>query len=508
MAPNPSISQDTRTDIGNAATENRMSTSSEGLVWLGKTPNDNTTPSAPSSHHINNGAAAPTNTLIEGEEPYIASPHGSDNLYDEADIGPAIYPPVLDNLEILGYVKDKNGIGYSRDIGRSAIIHDEVFFIFGDTFCKNSRGEFVGITSNTVAYVEDRAKPLESQYGEISSDGKVKAFVPFSEKEIRFEEENRKARIVFRMFGGVVDIGVVGVVWFQKLIIYENGDEEYRGVGQARLSTYSDCRIIVERLPPLLFGPNEPRIGSFSTLYHKGHVYLWGDRPDGQIILARVDMYHTALRDRYEYWSGSDWVPRWHEALPVLHEVQHGAIIHTELFGKDKPFVFVGVNKWADSMVQIGAASSVQGPFNLTAVCEARGIKYDKAYKYCIYPHLFASNIPKRELIVTWSEPFPGGVVAAKLKFKIDEIMAAKEAQERRWVAEQQEARRLASVAEQEQARNERNEREARGEYRYSSEEDDDPRPKRDRSEGRLKDGYILSVAHGYGARVDPPPRP
>lgn len=172
-----------------------------------------------------------------------------------------------------------------------------------------------------------------------------------------------------------------------------------------------------------------------------------------------------------------------------MHDVQHGAIIHTNLFGKEKPFVFVGVNKRADSMVQIGAAAEVQGPFALTAVCQATGIKNDKEHKCCIYPHvyphLWASNVPKRELMITWSESPPGGVIAAKLKFKIDEVAAVKEAEERKRAAEEQETRRLASIAK---------EQEANFEYGFVSDESDDPRPRRDRSEGRLKIGYVLRV--------------
>lgn len=250
---------------------------------------------------------------IEDGEPSTVGETAADTLDHEADIGPAIYPPVLEKMEVLGYIKDKNGIRYSRDIGRSALIHHEVYFIFGDTFFDDSAGNSVGITSNTVAYVEDRANLLESEYREILKDGKVKAFVPLNEKEVRFEEQNPKARIVFRMSGGTVDIGTLGVVWFQKLVKHENGDEDYCGIGQARLTTYSDGKILVQRRPRLLFGPNKPKIGSFSTLFYEEHVYLWGDRPDGQVILARVDRYKTAFSEQYEYWSGSDWVPHWHD---------------------------------------------------------------------------------------------------------------------------------------------------------------------------------------------------
>ena len=251
-------------------------------------------------------------TISDAGEPSTAGETAAESLDHKADIGPAIYPPVLEKMEVLGYIKDKNGIRYSRDIGRSAIIHHEVYFIFGDTF-EGSAGNSVGVTSNTLACVEDRAKLLESEYREILHDGKVKAFVPLNEKEIRFEEQNSTARIVFRMLGGTVDIGTLGVVWFQKLVKHENGDEDYRGVGQARLTTYSDGKILVQRRPRLLFGPDKPKMGSFSTLFYKGHVYLWSERPDGQIILARVDRYKTAFSNQYEYWSGSDWAPRWHD---------------------------------------------------------------------------------------------------------------------------------------------------------------------------------------------------
>ena len=399
------------------------------------------------SNDTQNGFTTDAGTQSEGERPSTAAEDGAEDSDGVLDIGPAIYPPILESMEVLGYIKDKNGIHYSRDIGRSNIIHGEVYFIFGDTYCKNAAGESVGITSNTIACVEDRAKCLESEYMEISDKGKVKAFVPFDEDELRFEEDNESARFVFRMYGGAVDIGAVSVVWFQVLIEYEKGKVEYRGTGQARLSTLSTGRIIGQRSSYLLFGPDEPRIGSFSSLRHDGYVYLWSDR-DGQIILARVDHLETASPHLYEYWDGDDWVPHWQDAQPVLHDVQHGAIIHTEMFGKDKPFLFVGVNNQGDSMVQIGAAAEVQGPFDLMAICKATGIDHDEKYKYCIYPHLFASNVPKRELIITWSEHWPGGVIAAKLKFKIDVLAAAEQAEERRRAAEEEEARRLARIAE------------------------------------------------------------
>ena len=264
-------------------------------------------------NNTKDGPISTAEAQIENGKPSVAANTGAEEPGHEADIGPALYPPVLENVEVLGYIKDKNGIDYARDIGCSTTIHDEVYFIFGETLCKDAAGKFVGTTSNTIAYVEDRANFLKSEYGEIYENGMVKAFVPLDEQETRFEKDNPNARIVFRMFGGAVDVGAVGVVWFQNLIMYANGEEDYRGVGQARLTTYSDGRIVVQRLKALLFGPDEPRMGSFSTLLYDGYVYLWSHLPDGQIILARVYHLETVLCHRYEYWSGTDWVHHWQD---------------------------------------------------------------------------------------------------------------------------------------------------------------------------------------------------
>ena len=266
----------------------------------------------------NNSAPSPENDTQNGSvttanAPAKSGEKGSETSEDELDIGPAIYPPTLERLEILGYIKDKNGIDYPRTIGRSTCIHNEVYYIFGDTICKDASGNSVGTISNTIAYVEDRRKCLDSEYKEILDDGKVKPFIPLDEQEVLFEKEHQGARIVFRIFGGAVDVGIFSVVWFQYVIVHAEGEEEYRGVGQARLTTYSNGEIIVSRYKGLVFGEDDPSVGSFSTLYYKSRVYLWSHRVGGQIILARVHPLHTHLCEKYEFWDGTHWVPDWQD---------------------------------------------------------------------------------------------------------------------------------------------------------------------------------------------------
>ena len=273
---------------------------------------DNKSASSP-ENDAKNGSVTTADAPVKGSEPSINIETGAENPDDELDIGPAVYPPILENMEILGYIKDKNGISYPRTIGRSTCIHNEGYYIFGDTVCKDTSGNYVGTTSNTIAYVEDRGKCLDSEYREILDDGKVKAFVPLDEQEILFEKEHHGARIVFRMFGGAVDIGIFSVVWFQYVIEYAGGREEYRGVGQATLTTYADGELVVSRHKGLLFGEDEPSVGSFSTLYYQCWIYLWSHSVGEQIILARVYHLNTHLCETYEYWDGTDWVPRWQD---------------------------------------------------------------------------------------------------------------------------------------------------------------------------------------------------
>lgn len=144
-------------------------------------------------------------------------------------------------------------------------------------------------------------------------------------------------------------------------------------------------------------------------------------------------------------------------AQPALFDVEYGAIVHTPLFGKDKQFLFVGANNQADNMVQIGVAERVQGPFDLMPICKATNINHDEKHRCCIYPHIFASNIPKRELVITWGEHPPGGIIAAKLKFKIDMVAALEEKQERKIAAEEEaQAQELARLAEEQEEKDRR----------------------------------------------------
>ena len=128
---------------------------------------------------------------------------------------PAQWPPVLTTEpEILGYLADLNRIGYSRDIGRSFTLGGNIYYMHGDTFCKNKDGEFVGIVDNTTSLVIDKRKPLESSYLTIREDGMVEPLLHLNDEEKELQKIDPGKRVTLWSFGGVVEIKPqVGLMW-------------------------------------------------------------------------------------------------------------------------------------------------------------------------------------------------------------------------------------------------------------------------------------------------------
>jgi len=161
-------------------------------------------------------------------------------------------------------------------------------------------------------------------------------------------------------------------------------------------------------------------MGSYSCTLENDYLYLYGGRGEDN-ILARVYKHHFNKPEHYRYWDGQDWVQDWNSAEPMFHDNPQGAIVRSELFGKEKPWVFVGVSKWCDSQVRMAAAPNLEGPWDPQPVYQAKGIDRPDGFMYCIYPHPWALDGKSAELMVTWSEQWPGGVVAAKLTFATED---------------------------------------------------------------------------------------
>lgn len=327
----------------------------------------------------------------------------------------ALYPPAAEPYEVpVGYIEDHNGIGYSRDIGRSSVFAGHCYYMFGDTFCKNRQGFFVGVTNNTVAIIPNRAEPLETQYLDIKSDGRVEPFLRLTEDEILME--NGGDRVMLWAFGGIVEtMPGVGWIWYQKSV-ESNGVQTYHGVGIARISQGTrPGHLTAFRLDSMLFERHEPRMGTFSALIHDHFVYLWGHHGNN-ILLARVSKFMPTTRSAYNFWNGETWVSDWKDAIPILQDMQHGCFFRSSLFGPERPWCFVGCTRFGDSIVMMGAEPTLEGPWTLSALFQAQGINEPNKYRYCMYAHPWAYDGVLGELMVSYSESWPGGVIGAKVK--------------------------------------------------------------------------------------------
>ncbi|KAL9012011.1 MAG: hypothetical protein Q9173_003195 [Seirophora scorigena] len=299
------------------------------------------------------------------------------------DDGPAKWVsdgPRVDHVQKMGYVNAPDQPFFSRDIGRS--------FQLG------------GRTHGFVM-------PL------ISPNSDEESFLTAA--------ANENKRIAFWCFGGVVEVSPgIGWTWYQKHIISPNGHDELYGVGVARISLNKDSlsgHLSCARMPGLMFEVSQPLFGSFSALVEGSMVYLWGQK-NCDVFLARVRKEYCHQRFQYEFWNGSRYVSKINEAMPVLQDLQQGQIFKSELFGSCLPWVFIGVTKWADSTVMIGAASSIEGPWDIRPLLKAEGITKPDAYQYCMYAHPWAANARQGQLLVSWCDPWPGGVILAKVTFE------------------------------------------------------------------------------------------
>lgn len=337
----------------------------------------------------------------------------------------AAYPPKLLNAQILGYITDTNGIKYSRDIGCSFLFNGVQYFMFGDTFCFDKDGHFVGITSNTIAEVGIQ-NPLQPGYWSFEPDGLVQPLIPLNGWE-EHKEKTEGIRTAHWCFGGIAEVQPgMGWIFYQHYEIYDREKPSrmvFKGTGLAELSVNRfSMKIQAARNGNTpLFGPDEPRLGSICTLVEGSFIYLYSHMGE-KVILSRVSTSRAHRKSEYRFWIGNCYGLSPKDAINVLPDMQQGQVIHSDLFGHHKCYIFIGCSRFADSQIIMGFSSNLVGPFTFLSIAKAIGIDRPLDYMYCMYPHPWAlrgTQESRGDLLVTWSEHWPGGVVAAKLRFQI-----------------------------------------------------------------------------------------
>lgn len=136
--------------------------------------------------------------------------------------------------------------------------------------------------------------------------------------------------------------------------------------------------------------------------------------------------------ERYTYWDGETFSPappiseskgKRPHLEPVLFNILTGTVFHTTLFSSNNEglFAMIGCDGSGDGKVRLKIAENPWGPWRgegwlLDLETEDRGYT---GVKSCVYAHLWASDLEQGELVLSWSEPWPGGVEMIKIGFEM-----------------------------------------------------------------------------------------
>ncbi|POS83191.1 hypothetical protein EPUL_004758, partial [Erysiphe pulchra] len=359
-----------------------------------------------------------------------------------------IWPPKIKLVTPMGYLRDSTGNSYPRDIGRSSkLSNGAVVWQFGDTFSHNFSGDFLGVTDNTcsVGSVQDPTLSSYSKAANGSLEDKTfnssfgdQILTPLLGPFPNFQGPNAK-NIKLWPFSGIVEHSCCSEFlrgWtFYELSTYEDGslETDIQAVVVAEVTHQNRTGITKATLAGQgdhqLFKVNEPRFGSFCILQgEENYLYAYGHlTPTKNVGLSRVPIDRAASRDDYRYWDGKDWSKVIEKSKPVFTTMQHGQIFKTDLFGINSmyKYAFFGCNSFGDSKAVLGRGIAPEGPWQMESLdLKTYALNKDKTpFQYCFYPHPWASNEKKGDLLITWSEGgMDGNVIAVQLRFETAEF--------------------------------------------------------------------------------------
>lgn len=348
------------------------------------------------------------------------------------------WPPRLNSSpRVLGEVKDLSGRPYPRDIGRSIQLGGHTYYMFGDTFCFDSSGDFCGVTNNSIALVPSLQNPIESRW--LTPHAKVPNFVPLSEEERDFckrhEERGENKRYVNWAFGGVIEKpgteGREGWLFYDTVEIHGAEPVKQCGIGlaKARVTDIQNGYIECERVGQFpLFDPEGPAWGNMSNIAAPdGWTYLLTGRElDNYMARIRTEADFSDRKNYQFLKKGGEWISSYQApygpfgelAHDVLHGQGQGAIVYMPEYGPEgKPYVWFGCGKFPTSELWVGAAEAPEGPWEVYSLGEMPKVNGEQSKtRYCIYPHLWGSIPERGEMLISWSDDGTmGGKVASGL---------------------------------------------------------------------------------------------
>ncbi|PGH32242.1 hypothetical protein GX50_04973 [[Emmonsia] crescens] len=340
----------------------------------------------------------------------------------------AIFPPKVESVHVLGNVVDPAKGAHPRTVGRSSMLAGIPYYVFGQVASVSNDGYAFGAVPNAVSRaLEPLTDPLLTTYVSVELNGFIHPFLGLTENEVKFEHETG-LKVIISIQGGICEgkLGSgKGCVWFQKLIREKKDGitirSYYQGTGVAPVKVDGVTGELLNKRvcgETLLFKRHEPAFGTFCSAVDNQWYYLWG-RYCADIYLARVSLLHPFEREYYQFWNGYSFTGDITMISPVLTGYAHGTIYKTKLFGHTYEWAFVGSTDWEDCAVMMGAAKDPQGPFEITQIASGEKLHESGTFADCVYAHPWALKESLGEVLVSWREKWPGGIIGAKFQFQM-----------------------------------------------------------------------------------------
>jgi hypothetical protein len=295
-----------------------------------------------------------------------------------------------------------------RDGGQSALVGNEVRWIFGDSFFKirsvdNQQYRTNTSTKSTLANPLNTTEPLDA-------NGVSNQFIRYTPAEKHFNDSANDPgnRIALWPTGIISTGGNNALVFYTKLRIASTW-QDY-GIGIAHYTAGQDSAV---RNPDLLF--HTPELNYETPFVHDGYIYITGQNING-VKICRALLSEAEKRSAYQFWNGNSWVSDI-TAAASIGEYGDGTITYNAFF---KMFIRI-YSGFGSNTVYISFANNPQGPWSMRHTLYET-VPPASGYNYIIFNHTELGSSDGKTIVLSYSHPLPaflaGEIRLVKITFQ------------------------------------------------------------------------------------------
>ena len=309
---------------------------------------------------------------------------------------------IVASVEALGTLENPTGV--QRDGGASALVGDQILWVFGDTLFPVTAVDGARYRSNTAA-LSSPGNPPELRE-QLDAHGSPYQLIPFAPTEEAYNRRSGDPEERIAIWPGrIIPDGSAGAfVFFYKLRVHPGRlNLEMLGTGVAYVRAGQTVAI---RYPGLLFRSPEPPFAGGTVV--GPYLYAYGCSRTRALTVgcevARVLKSELASRGAYRFWDGARWVRTIKEAKPVLTGEMAGFSISWNAYLHKYIAVY---SELFTNRVLMKTADRPEGPWSGQPVFLFSGLTPvgPDAYDYAGREHVELSQDGGKVILVTYTHP-------------------------------------------------------------------------------------------------------